>query len=387
LKLALSALCENATRRTGLTTLFEELVDRSLRLYEGLRWIVFVAEDYPWGIDNSRVEIVKVRCSTQDVKRRIWFDHIVVPARAGTMGAAALVTVGFVPLRKCLPVVAHILSFQHQDSVNGVGKWRSAYRAMMVRRAALQADLVITNSKWAASQLLRSYPGCGDRTLISYEGVDHNRFCVAKGPHELERLYENFGLMPGYFLWVSNFYPYKQADTLIKAYARLDGQIRQKAPLVMVGGGWDDGANSAMALAKVLGVASDVKFLGWVSDEWLPTLYRNAVAFCHPSRDETFGRAVVEAMACGVPCVVNDIPVMREISGGHASFAAFGDSEAGAAALRAIWQEASLREDLRQRGIQQASRFSFDALARERLEAIFDLVSKRWRSRSGGRLL
>ena len=71
--------------------------------------------------------------------------------------------------------------------------------------------------------------------------------------NEAARLKEKFGLEPGYFLWISNFYPYKQAELLIAGYARLDPETRRRHPLVMVGGNWLNGLEVGPAQAKVLG--------------------------------------------------------------------------------------------------------------------------------------
>ena len=55
--------------------------------------------------------------------------------------------------------------------------------------------------------------------------------------------------------------------------------------------------------------------LGYISPERLPALYRGASAFVYPSRFEGFGIPVIEAMACGVPCIVSSHPSLDEASG------------------------------------------------------------------------
>jgi glycosyltransferase involved in cell wall biosynthesis len=198
-------------------------------------------------------------------------------------------------------------------------------------------------------------------------------------PDEPKQLREKFGIAPGYFLWLSNFYPYKQAELLIAGYARLDAETRRRHPLVMVGGDWLNGLGAAQAQVKALGVEPDVKFLGWVDDRWVAPLYRQASAFCLASREETFGRCVIEAMACGTPCVVNDIPIMREVTEGHASVVDFQNTEAVSDALRKLSTDTTLTTRLRTEGLNRARQFTFEKLATERITALQRLVAARSR--------
>ena len=107
-----------------------------------------------------------------------------------------------------------------------------------------------------------------------------------------------------------------------------------------------------------------------MDDADLGPLYRHARAFVLASREETFGRCVVEAMACGTPCVVNDIPIMHEVTGEHALVVDFRDAPASAAALGALLSDDALHARLRAEGIPWTAQFSFDRLARERVGAI-----------------
>lgn len=370
LKIALSALCENPERKTGLTSLFHELVARSLKLFPEVSWVVFIGPDQQWFVDDARVEICRDYPANNRLVARLWADHLRVPAAARRRGADVLLTVGFVPVRKCLPTAMHILALHHLDKRNRVGWTRSLYRRWMTRCSWPRADLVITNSRFAQSQILAASPKLDGRIMLSYEGLQHERFHPAATADEVTRLQAQFGLAPNYFLWISNFYPYKQVDLLVRAYARLAPELRRVHPLVMVGGDWGNRRARTLALASELGVADDVKTLGWVHDDWLAPLYRQALAFCLASREETFGRCVLEAMACGTPCVVNDIPVMREVTGGHAVLIDYHDTAAVANVLEELVRDTPRRRALGARGVAWAANFSFERLATERVEAI-----------------
>jgi glycosyltransferase involved in cell wall biosynthesis len=374
-KLALSMLCENPVRKTGLTTLYHELVSHSLPLSPDVSWIVFVGPAQEWQVKDDRVQVIRKFPANDRLVPRLLADHLRVPACARSLGADALITTGFVPLRKSLPVVMHVLSLQHLSPANRVGLARGLYRNWVMSRWP-KADLMITNSKFAVSQILGAFPQLSSRLVQSYEGLQHDQF-VPNGPaDEAKRLRQKFGVQPGYFLWISNFYAYKQAELLIDAYALLGPEQRKRHPLVMVGGSWERRLEAAQEQAARLGISGDVRFPGWVDDADLAPLYRHAIAFCLASREETFGRCVIEAMACGTPCVVNDIPIMREVTAGCALLVDFKQPRQVANALARAAEDGALHKKLRECGIAHAQNFSFDRLARERIEAIRKTIKR-----------
>ncbi len=377
MKFAVSMLCENPNRRTGLTTLFHEFVSRSLVLFPNLNWLLFAGPNQDWSVIDPRIEVVRQFPANDALKHRLIADHFRVPAVARQKGADVLVTTGFVPVRKCLPTAMQVFSLQHLDRQNKVGLGRAIYRNWVMKHSWPKANLIITNSKFAAAQILGVYPQFKDRLVQSYEGLQHEQFNPLAPPDEVSRLKKKFNLSPSYFLWISNFYPYKQAELLIAGYAKLNSELRAKHPLVMVGGSWEGALERVKAQAAALGIAGDVRFLNWVEDEWLAPLYRHSHAFCLASREETFGRCVIEAMACGAPCIVNDIPIMREVTDGHALIIDFRNASLVADTLSRISQEDKLHEQLRATGLKRAAEFTFEKLTTERVTAIQRLVSAR----------
>ena len=349
-----------------------------------MSWLIFAGPNQEWKVADPRVELIRDFPANDHLNRRIFADHFQVPAVARKRGASALLTVGFVPTRKCLPTVMHVLSLQTLDKRNRLGFMRQFYRNSMIKYNWPQADLVITNSQWTANQVLSFYPKFHDRMTISYEGLQHEIFHPDSTANEPHWIKEKFGVEPGYFLWISNFYPYKQAERLITGYARLDPETRRRHPLVMAGGNWLNGLEAAQAQAKLLGVEQDVKFLGWIDDESLAPLYRQAAAFCLASREETFGRCVIEAMACGTPCVVNDIPIMHEVTNGNALIVDFEHADVVADALRKLAIGGTQTAHLRDQGMARAREFTFEKLTTERMTAIRQLVSSRSSRRVSG---
>jgi glycosyltransferase involved in cell wall biosynthesis len=76
-----------------------------------------------------------------------------------------------------------------------------------------------------------------------------------------------------------------------------------------------------------------VRIIGYVPDADLNGLVTGAAASLFPTRLEGFGLPPLEALRCGVPAIVSDIPVLRESTRGEAHFVAHGDPDAWTAAM------------------------------------------------------
>jgi glycosyltransferase involved in cell wall biosynthesis len=111
--------------------------------------------------------------------------------------------------------------------------------------------------------------------------------------------------------------------------------------------------------------------LGYVPDDGLPALYRGAAVFAYPSRFEGFGIPVVEAMACGVPCVVSSHPSLDEACGDAAVRADPDSPEEFAAGIRRALAE---RAELVARGFAHARRFTWLETGRIHLRSYADAL-------------
>lgn len=123
-----------------------------------------------------------------------------------------------------------------------------------------------------------------------------------------------WGKRKKYILFVGTLEPRKNITTLLKAYARLPAEIRQQYPLRLAGKpGW--GGEDYPELASRLEIEDQVEFLGYVSNEELQKLYREASVFVYPSLYEGFGLPVIEAMSAGTPVVTSNCSSLPEVVG------------------------------------------------------------------------
>jgi glycosyltransferase involved in cell wall biosynthesis len=120
-------------------------------------------------------------------------------------------------------------------------------------------------------------------------------------------------------------------------------------------------------LAQSLGVADRVNFVGELPPEQIGVFLRGLDVFVFPSLSETFGLAVVEAAAAGIPVVANDLTVLREVLAvddeACALFVDANDTEKFRAAVQSVLQDKDLSARLTSRGAVLTQRYSLAAMA------------------------
>ncbi|MFD4605174.1 MSMEG_0565 family glycosyltransferase [Streptomyces sp. NPDC058464] len=169
----------------------------------------------------------------------------------------------------------------------------------------------------AVAEELRAVWGLSAEVIAN--GVAYDRFATTD-PTARARWRSRLGR---YILTVGGIEPRKGSLDLLEAYALLRAE-HPGIRLVIAGGetlfDYRDYRTRWESRAAELGV--DPVVLGQVADEELPSLVAAADAFAFPSLKEGFGLAAMEALAAGVPLVVRDLPVLREVFGAAADFAA-----------------------------------------------------------------
>jgi N-acetyl-alpha-D-glucosaminyl L-malate synthase BshA len=106
---------------------------------------------------------------------------------------------------------------------------------------------------------------------------------------------------------ISNFRPVKRAAAVVQIFAKIAAQVPSR--LLLIGDGPD--LESAVDLARTLGIADRVEALG-EQDQVIPLLSA-ADLFLLPSKQESFGLAALEAMACEVPVIASDVGGLNEV--------------------------------------------------------------------------
>ena len=245
-----------------------------------------------------------------------------------------------------------------------------AYLNKVVPRSIERADLVLADSQSTQNDLVELLGVSPDKIEVVYAGVE-SRFRPMEGEMALQRVRKRYGLDFPFILSLGTLEPRKNLTGLIEAYALLrdKGQvIRDKGLRLVIAGGKGWLYDEIFARVEELGLSGQVIFPGFVADEDLPALYNLAELFVFPSLYEGFGLPPLEAMACGTPVVTSDRPSLPEVVGEAGLMVEATDSQALAEAMERALADENLRQEMREKGLKQAVKFTWEAAAGKLLE-------------------
>ncbi len=230
------------------------------------------------------------------------------------------------------------------------------YYRFMTPLAVRTSRHILTVSEFSKSEILHFYPFLSDdKVSVIYSAINSNLF---RRDNSVPAAKERF------VLTVSSIDPRKNFARLLEAYNGIKG-----TKLYIVG-------NYNQIFQKqddLLQDRNDVKFLGRASDRELLELYNQAVCFVLPSLYEGFGLPPLEAMACGCPVLVSDIPVEREICADAARyFNPYSVEDIRRTIREQLECDDSTRNEQIERGFSNITRFSW----RRSAGIIIEIVEK-----------
>jgi len=234
----------------------------------------------------------------------------------------------------------------------------TAWYRLMAPCIGRVARRVLTVSEFSRSELRDAYGIPASKIGVVSESGEH--MLRMRGTAAVP--VDGGGACRPYVLAVGSMTRHKNFQLVADA-AKLIGEA--KFDIVVVGGGdprvYGSGPDA---------LPSFVRHLGYVDDEALTTLYRNAACFIYPSRYEGFGLPPVEALALGCPVIASRLPAVVEACGDAALYTSPDDPRELAALLERITTDTALRDSLRQRGSARTAQLTWRATAVKLLEEI-----------------
>lgn len=239
-----------------------------------------------------------------------------------------------------------------------------------LRRAAY----VVVGTERGAEELQHFYGVARERILI----IPHP---VPDLPSDVEdaAVLGALGLTPGYLLYPAQFWPHKDHITLVEALGILRNREGRTPTVVMVG---SDKGNRDFVVRKAesLGVADQLRILGFVRREQLGALYRGASALTYTSHFGPENLPPLEAFVSDCPVIATDVPGSDEQLGDAAVRFPVGDEQALARAIIRVTDDPLVRSELIRRGRERARQRSPDRFVEDVFQATqrFRSVRRAW---------
>jgi glycosyltransferase involved in cell wall biosynthesis len=326
-----------------------------------------------------RTNVHLVDCFASNDRRalRILSVQTIVPWRMRQLGIDILFSAGNVcPWWGSFCRVLKINTLHHCRTPEALGRMRSLYRRYAFGASAKKTDTIMANSISTRDDICH-FLGVPERKVkVVWEAADES--FVRADVETQNNTRRRVGLEKPYLLFASTLWPYKNAHTLIRAYSLLCKRPGIDADLVFAGR-IDDPAyrRELEALVEEEKLGTRVRFLGFVPNREMPSLYSAAEVFVYPSLSETFGKPLVEAMRCEVPVIASNTSCIPEIAGNGALLVDPNNVEELAAAIYRVLTEPGLRSELVELGRKRSEVFSWRTSARQTLD-LFEETYAGW---------
>jgi glycosyltransferase involved in cell wall biosynthesis len=261
-------------------------------------------------------------------------------------------------IRVPLAVTIHDISFiAHPEWFRTTEGLR---RRWLTRRAAHTASVVFTDSQFSRSEIERHLRVAPGRIQVIPPGVT-------------PRSAGHVGAREPMVLFVGSLFNRRRLPDLIAAFARATRDLPH-ARLVIVGDNRTWPRQDLSGVARSQGVAGRTEFLSYIDDGRLADLYARASVFAFLSEYEGFGLTPLEALTAGVPPVVLDTAVAREVCGDAAVFVARGDIAATADVLRRFLLDRAAAAPILTAGAAVLARYSWDRAADATLQHLLRIA-------------
>jgi glycosyltransferase involved in cell wall biosynthesis len=237
-------------------------------------------------------------------------------------------------------------------------RWREGTRRrFLTRRTAHAASAVLTDSEFSRREIEQRLRVPPNRVTVIAPGVTRRAGCSSSARDPL-------------VLFVGSIFNRRHLPEMIQAFA-LARASHPSVRLVVVGSDRTHPAVDLRAIARDAGVADSVEIRAYAPHAELDQLYSRATVFVFLSEYEGFGLTPLEALSAGVPIVVLDTPIAREVYGKAARYIDPADAVEGTArAIRQLLTNASARADVLTHADAVLKCYSWDDAANRTLAVI-----------------
>ncbi|OIO90050.1 MAG: hypothetical protein AUJ92_19765 [Armatimonadetes bacterium CG2_30_59_28] len=289
-----------------------------------------------------------------------------------------------------VPYITAIHDLQHRlqpefAETSANGEWER--REYLFRNCARHAVFVLVDSEAGKEDVLTFYEPYGVTPgrvkVLPTLPADYLHGGVSSD--EIKRTRQKYDLPERYLFYPAQFWPHKNQARIVQALERLKLSTGLEIPVVFCGSASSNIRQDYFSLVAHMAefgqVSHLIHYCGYLPDEDMSALYAGAVALVMPTFFGPANIPVWEAWAMGCPVITSDIRGIREQAGDAALLADPKDTCALAEAIRKVWTDDQVRQDLIARGSKRLARFTVED-HRQRLAEILEDARERLTSRS-----
>ncbi len=237
------------------------------------------------------------------------------------------------------------------------------YAKTVMKNAVRRSKKVITVSEFSKKEICTHLKTHAGKIEVILPGVDHKMFIPREDGLSLQTK-KHLQLPEKFFLFVGNVKPHKNLLGLLKGFLSVIDSL-EDVHLLIVGKRKDflhaDSASEVFAEHPKL--RDKVRFLDYVEDEYLPSLYRLAIAAILPSFYEGFGLPAVEAMSSGCAVAVSNVASLPEVCSDAAVYFDPHRPEEIGQVMKQLAQRKELLAELKEKGLRRSKEFCWDKCA------------------------
>jgi len=252
---------------------------------------------------------------------------------------------------------------EHMYGSRDLSSLRRSLHFYLTRRVLRKAARVIAVSQFTRNEIEKLLAIPDARIEVVYNAIDERFLHGHATEADCELIAQRYLVNYPFILYAGAIRPHKNVVRIIEAFSALKSELQkeQQYPdlkLIIIG----DDLSSHPRLRRTVvrsGVQNDVRFLGFVPIEVLRIFYDVAKVFVFPSLYEGFGLPPLEAMAHGTPVVTSNTSSLPEVVGNAALLVNPENVFEIRRALQRALLDPALRARMKERGYDQAQRFSW----------------------------
>jgi glycosyltransferase involved in cell wall biosynthesis len=252
---------------------------------------------------------------------------------------------------------------EHMYAARDGSSLRRSLHFHLTRRVLGRAARILAVSQFTKNEIEKIFRIPEERIEVVYNAIDERFLHGHASDSDREMIAERYQVTYPFVLYAGAIRPHKNVVRIIEAFSALKTQLEKEGQLlelklIVIG---DDLSSHPRLRRTVIrsGVQNDVRFLGFVPIEVLRIFYDVAKAFVFPSLYEGFGLPPLEAMAHGTPVVASNTSSIPEVTGTAALLVNPENVFEIERGLQRALLDPALRERMKQRGYEQAKRFSW----------------------------